>query len=55
MTDLNKEFAAITGHLQRRPIGQRIASATVYTLLGGLAVWAGLATAVGIADTVTGV
>lgn len=49
-----RAFAAITGVNPRRTIGQRITSATVYTLLAGLAIWAALAIAVGIVRTITG-
>ena len=51
---LDRAFSAITGWAPRRTLGQQIATATVYTLLDGLAVWAGAAIAVGIICTVTG-
>lgn len=50
----NRAFASITGHRPRRSFAQRITAATVYTLLGGLAIWAGLAIGVGIIRTITG-
>lgn len=50
----DKAFYAITGYTPRRTIGQRVVGLTVYTLLGGLAIWAALGIAVGIARTITG-
>lgn len=49
-----RAFAALIGYAPRRSPGQRIASAVVYILLGGLAVWAGAGIAVGIVHTLTG-
>lgn len=48
-----RAFAAITGYTPRRTLGQRITGVAVYTLLGGLAIWAAIGIVVGIINTVT--